>query len=130
MIKSGFSPQKVLIVDDCAENRALLAAILKYRGVDSAQTFNGREALCMLEHNEFDMVFMDVQMPIMNGFEAAKAIRMKWPQRELALIAVSASVGALHRDLFHQAGFDGRIFKPISFHEIDALLSNVLHAVI
>jgi CheY-like chemotaxis protein len=76
---------------------------------------NGREALHALEGQEFDAVFMDVQMPEMDGFEATAAIREleRGTQRRLPIVALTAHAMTGDRDRCLAAGMDGYLTKPI-----------------
>ncbi len=113
----------MLIVDDCAANRALLAAILTHKKIPFEQAENGIEAISKFDSQDFSLVLMDVQMPLMDGFAAASQIRKKWPDRHVAIVAVTASIGDLRGDVYHQAGFTDKIHKPFPFSDIDHLLS-------
>src|SRR6202034_364272 len=68
---------KILIAEDNAVNRILATALLEKRGHTVLATENGRQAIDTLERETVDMVLMDIQMPVMDGFEAIRAIRKK-----------------------------------------------------
>lgn len=121
---AAFSPCRILVVDDCATNRALLAAILSHRSILFDVASDGQEALSKLEDLDFDVVLMDIQMPIMDGFAATAAIRKKWPLRNIAIVAVTASTGDQPSETYTRAGFSNKIHKPFGLREIDALLSH------
>jgi CheY-like chemotaxis protein len=122
-----FHPRRVLVVDDCDSNRKLLAAILSHRQVIFDEASNGKEALAKLEVKDFDLVLMDVQMPIMDGFAAVSEIRRLWPNKDLAVIALTASTDDLKGDSYRKAGFTGKLLKPFAICDIDSLLFAGLH---
>ena len=111
-----FSVSRILVADDSADNRLLIAAYLRSEPyqVDFAQ--HGREAVAQFIANEYDMVFMDVQMPEMDGLTATRAIR-QWEKARgstpTPIIALSAS--ALEEDVRRakEAGCDLHVSKPV-----------------
>jgi signal transduction histidine kinase/CheY-like chemotaxis protein len=114
----------VLLVEDNAVNQRLAARLLEKRGHRVVVTANGREALAALEKGAFDLVFMDVQMPEMDGLEATVAIR-KMEQlsgRHQAVIALTAHAMKGDQERCLAAGVDGYLTKPIRPQELDAIL--------
>jgi len=114
----------ILLVEDNAVNQRLAARLLEKRGHTVAIAGNGKEALAALEKQSFDLVFMDVQMPEMDGFEATAAIRGKEKAsgNHLPIIAMTAHAMAGDRERCLEAGMDDYITKPIRLEELDALL--------
>jgi two-component system sensor histidine kinase/response regulator len=118
----------ILLVEDNAINQKLAARLLEKRGHTVAIAGNGKEALAALEKQSFDLVFMDVQMPEMDGFEATAAIRGKEKAsgNHLPIIAMTAHAMAGDRERCLEAGMDDYITKPIRLIELDALLKGFL----
>jgi CheY-like chemotaxis protein len=114
----------ILLVEDNAVNQKLAARLLEKRGHTVAIAGNGKEALAAVEKQSFDLVFMDVQMPEMDGFEATAAIRGKEKAsgNHLPIIAMTAHAMAGDRERCLEAGMDDYITKPIRLEELDALL--------
>jgi two-component system, sensor histidine kinase and response regulator len=114
----------ILLVEDNAVNQKLAARLLEKRGHTVAIAGNGKEALAALEKQSFDLVFMDVQMPEMDGFEATAAIRgkEKTSGNHLPIIAMTAHAMAGDRERCLEAGMDDYITKPIRLEELDTLL--------
>jgi two-component system sensor histidine kinase/response regulator len=114
----------ILLVEDNAVNQRLAARLLERRGHTVEIAGNGREALVALEKQSFDLVFMDVQMPEMDGFEATAAIRAKekGSGNHLPIFAMTAHAMAGDRERCLEAGMDDYITKPIRFEELDGLL--------
>ncbi|MCL2410790.1 MAG: ATP-binding protein [Treponema sp.] len=122
-----FKGKKLLIVDDIEINREILIMLLEGAGfiIDSAE--NGQEALDMVaaSHDKYDIVFMDMQMPFMNGLEATRRIRAlpEDKNRKLPIIAMTANVFKDDIEACLEAGMNSHLSKPL---DIDKVLS-ILH---
>ncbi len=106
---------KILLAEDNAVNRRLVIALLQKRGHHIAATENGQEALDILERENFDLVLMDVQMPVLDGFAAIRAIRAKEQSSgsHLPIIALTAHAMKGDRERCLAAGADEYVTKPI-----------------
>jgi two-component system sensor histidine kinase/response regulator len=115
---------RILVAEDNVVNQRLVVRMLEMRGHHVAVAGNGREALEALAKAKFDLVFMDVQMPVMDGFEATAGIREleKSTDRHQIVIAVTAHAMKDDRELCLAAGMDGYLSKPIRPQELDAIL--------
>ena len=103
--------KKILIAEDNDSNFILMTYILKkYYQFERAK--NGQEAVEMAEKNTYDIVLMDIKMPIMDGLEATKAIKEKFP--DLPIIALTANAFDSDRQLALEAGCNDFISKPVS----------------
>jgi two-component system sensor histidine kinase/response regulator len=115
---------RVLLVEDNLVNQRVGTRLLEKRGHRVVIAGNGREALLALENERFDLVFMDVQMPEMDGFEATAAIREKEKgtgnHQEVIALTAHAMTGDRERCL--ASGMDGYLSKPIRPQELDTLL--------
>jgi CheY-like chemotaxis protein len=112
---------RILLVEDNAVNQVLAARLLEKRGHSVTVAGNGKEALAVLERQSFDLVFMDVQMPEMDGLEATAAIRDKEKRsgKHLPVIAMTAHAMVGDRERCLAAGMDDYLTKPIRPDEID-----------
>jgi len=121
---------RILLVEDNAVNQVLAARLLEKRGHTVIVAGNGKEALAVLEKQSFDLVFMDVQMPEMDGFAATAAIRAKEKisGNHLAVIAMTAHVMVGDRERCLAAGMDDYLTKPIRPAELTGLLARYLPA--
>jgi CheY-like chemotaxis protein len=105
----------VLLVEDNLVNRKLVLYILSKRGHQVVVASNGKEAVEAAEGQRFDLILMDVQMPVMGGLEATAILR----ERERAgsprtpIIALTAHAMAGDREQFLSAGMDGYLAKPV-----------------
>jgi CheY-like chemotaxis protein len=120
-------PRHVLMADDTRANQKLVTAILGKRGHSVEVVHNGREALDMLKHRDFDAVLMDVQMPIMDGFQATAAIRaLPKPSRsQVPIIAMTAHNMPGDRERCLAAGMDAYLGKPIDRQELIQMIEHV-----
>jgi len=117
----GKPPLRVLIVEDNLINQIVAERILMSFGCDIVKANNGREAVDLLEHDPFDLVLMDIQMPEMDGVEATRVIRSFPDQRaQLPIVAMTAHAMKGDRERFLAAGMDHYISKP--FHKDELLL--------
>ncbi|MEN9865732.1 MAG: hypothetical protein RL748_1322 [Pseudomonadota bacterium] len=118
----------ILVADDNASNRDILTRMLDGMGAKVHQACNGREALDLLALHPVDMVFMDIQMPVMNGMDALRHMRLAFPGQYPRCVAVTASVLSHERQQFLQAGFDDVISKPFLFSTICQALERFVGA--
>jgi len=115
---------RVLIAEDTPELQLLERRMLENVGVTVVTANNGKEAVELAVGNQFDLVLMDMQMPIMDGLEATRAIREK--NTELPVVALTANVMQKHRDAFDEAGCNGFLAKPIDRQELLRILKRYL----
>jgi signal transduction histidine kinase/DNA-binding response OmpR family regulator len=114
----------ILLVEDNAVNQRLAARLLEKRGHRVMVAGNGREALAALEKDDYDLVFMDVQMPEMDGLEATAAIRKMEEGNGKHQIVIALTAHAMKGDEERclAAGMDSYLSKPIRPQELDAIL--------
>jgi two-component system sensor histidine kinase/response regulator len=122
---------RILLAEDNKVNQLLAVRLLEKRGHKVTVTANGKEALAALERDSFDLVFMDVQMPEMDGLEATAAIRKKEiaSENHLPVIAMTAHAMVGDRERCLEAGMDDYITKPIRLDELDNLLQRFSPAI-
>jgi signal transduction histidine kinase/DNA-binding response OmpR family regulator len=113
----------VLVAEDNEINRRVIIGMLERIGCDVTFAVDGREALQFVKRNDYALVFMDCQMPEMDGFEATRAIRaLGGNYVDLPILALTANVLAADRDACMDAGMDDFLPKPI---KLDLLRSAV-----
>src|SRR6266404_3369946 len=118
---------RILLAEDNAVNQRLASRLLEKRGHSVVVAGNGREALEALEKHHFDLVFMDVQMPVMDGFEATAAIRKKEGGGvHLPIVALTAHAMKGDREKCLAGGMDEYLTKPIRPQELDEVLRGYL----
>ena len=118
---------RVLLAEDTVANQKLVTFILTKRGHTVEVVQNGQQALDLLCQKEFDVVLMDVQMPVMDGFEATQAIRKLDDSTKACIPIIAMTAHALKGDEERclDAGMDGYLSKPINGHEMIGLLENL-----
>ena len=125
-LKDRQRPIKVLLAEDNLINQKVALKMLRKIGLEADLAANGQEVLSALEHELYDLVLMDVQMPEMDGIEAAKRIREKWPKVP-KIIALTAFALEGDREKCIEAGMDDYISKPIQIQELQNKITSVLH---
>ena len=121
----------VLLVDDNLLNREIALTLLEDAGFEVECAVDGQMAVDMMaepDADRFELVLMDIQMPVMNGYEAARAIRaLKGPAATVPILAITADAFDTDRQKALDAGMDGHLPKPIEvdklFAALDALLA-------
>lgn len=108
----------ILLVEDQAANQELATIRLKEKGHTLTLAENGLEAVQAWESGSFDLILMDLQMPIMNGFEATQAIRTKETDAQIPIIALTASNITGDEGKCYDAGMNGYVSKPIDFDNL------------
>ena len=114
-LEPGQRPVKMLVVDDRPENRDLLAQLLHAVGFQVQSAGDGVEALELWERHRPDLIWMDLRMPRMSGFEALQILRGRELEQDLPhtfVVAISASVIDLDREALRKSGFDDFLGKP------------------
>ncbi len=119
--------RRILVVDDRPENRLVLLNFLEPVGFAVALAENGQEAVEQVPHFKPDLIFMDLVMPVMMGFEAVAAIHDMPDYKTLPIIAVSASVLETDRTASRRVGCDDFITKPIEAGKLFAMLQTHLN---
>lgn len=119
----------ILIVDDSAVNRKLLKEILERLYHTVTLRVNGEEAVNIIlqsPENTYDLIFMDIDMPIMNGIEASKQIRTKYNRNVLPIIACTSRKSKQDIEAFQMAEINYHIVKPITPTKISEIIQQVL----
>ncbi|MFP4317284.1 MAG: response regulator, partial [Desulfovibrionales bacterium] len=124
---SDFSPLSILLVEDNAVNRMVLRRALTAAGHGVEEAENGRQALEKLSGKNFDLVLMDIQMPEMDGTEAARRIRAgECGSPDVPIIALTAYAMKGDREKFLENGMDGYVTKPVDFTKLAQEIGNSL----
>ena len=114
----------VLLVEDNEINQLVAQGLLEPTQVNITLAENGKEAVDLVGENSFDLILMDLQMPVMDGFEAMKIIRGTHP--DLPIVALSAAAMADDCARARAAGADAHIGKPIDILELFTVLSDLM----
>ncbi|HMC15511.1 MAG TPA: ATP-binding protein, partial [Albitalea sp.] len=115
---------KVLVAEDHPVNRAYLEAVLDKLGHTAVFAENGEEAVRAVQEQDFDIVLMDLHMPVMDGFAAARAIRaLPLPRGAMPIVALTADAFQDSQELACQAGMDEMMTKPAHLPQLRDLLA-------
>jgi CheY-like chemotaxis protein len=117
------SGARVLVVEDNAINRELMVTLLSAAGVVVCVAGDGQEALDRLGQQRFDVVLMDCLMPVMDGYAATRALRLRPELRTLPVIALTANAMVGDRQKALAAGMSDHIAKPVKIEELFATLA-------
>ena len=120
------SVSSILVVDDVETNQKVAVAMLRKLGVQADVASDGREALQKLQETAYDLVLLDCQMPVMDGFDTARQIRANEAEQgngiHLPIIAMTAHALDKDRTAALAVGMDGFITKPYSMEELQSVL--------
>ena len=132
---SGSHPREVLLVEDNPVNQELAERLLKKRGFSVTLASNGAEAVDCFERGHFDLIFMDMQMPVMDGIDATESIRSREMRRSwvvsrefkpVYIVAMTANAMEGDRERCLQAGMNDYVAKPIKTDELFAAIDRGL----
>ncbi|MFT4720014.1 MAG: PAS domain S-box-containing protein [Candidatus Azotimanducaceae bacterium] len=121
-----FSALRVLLAEDNIVNQKVARQILLKLGCDADVAQNGREAVQMLSQRQYDVVFMDVQMPEVDGLEATRQMRVLEGIDQPYIIAMTANAMDEDRRICHNVGMDDFVAKPIRLTDVEAALQRTL----
>ena len=129
-LREGRMPLRILIAEDNLVNQKLASRILENQGHMVVVAGDGAQALESLRKQSFDLVLMDAQMPVMDGFECTAAIRRleENTHAHIPIIAMTAHAMVGDRQRCLQAGMDGYIAKPVHAHDLFETIETVLEA--
>jgi len=117
-------PLKILVAEDNIINQKLIVKILSQLGLNSEVVSNGLEVINELKRLRYDLIFMDVQMPEMDGLEASRYIAQNWKQDERpVIIAMTANVMLGDREKCLNAGMDDYLSKPVIIDDVQTIIS-------
>jgi PAS domain S-box-containing protein len=121
-------PLRILLAEDNAVNQKLALRLLERMGYTAQVAENGLEVLDALETAAFDVILMDVQMPELDGLQATRRIRARWPDLGVRIVAMTANAMEGDREACLQAGMDDYVSKPIRPDELATALAAVTTA--
>ena len=128
IVRYAFPDSRILVVDDIPTNLKVAEGLLAPYRADVDKCISGPEAIELIKHNDYDLVFMDHMMPEMDGIEATALIR-RWETRidnnkkRIPIIALTANAVSGVREMFLKKGFDDFLAKPIDISALDDILN-------
>ncbi len=120
---------KILIAEDFAASLKIMREIIQALGYDFRTASNGYEVIHALKAEDFDLILMDLQMPLFNGFETIEFIRRNFPYPKNIVPVVAMSGRDYASELnqtYKDEGFDGVIEKPFSLDRLDTVIKDVI----
>ncbi len=115
----NLSETRILLAEDNEVNRKIFTSMLKSRGINCDVALDGKEALRKVSENDYDIVFMDCQMPVMDGYEATAEIRrIENNRNHTKIVAVTANAMQGDSEKCIKSGMDSYITKPINFNVV------------
>lgn len=119
------SKPKILLVEDNQMNRKIVITMLKTRNMTCDVAVNGSEALKAVSEKDYDIVFMDCQMPVMDGYECTSKIRLfERDKKHTAIVAMTANAMEGDAEKCIEAGMDAYISKPINFDTMFSMIES------
>jgi len=104
---------RVLLVEDNKTNQYLSQLLLEKRGLNVHLADDGVEALAQVEANQYDLILMDISMPVMDGIEATEKLREEYSKEQLPIVAMTAHAGDEYHNRFNAVGMNSAMSKPI-----------------
>ena len=124
-IKQPKYERRILVVDDNQSLRTFTALLLEKQGYEVVQANDGQQALDAMEHNEFDLILMDIEMPIIDGIEATRVIRdSNKPYCHIPIVGHTGDNSPLTIEKIHQSGMNDYIVKPADKDKLLGKLAN------
>ncbi len=124
MVRDSINNTRVLLVEDNASSEKVEKTMLERLGYKADAVSSAHEAIKAIEHNHYDLVFMDIVMLEMDGLEAARKIR-KINQNGLKIIAITAYAVPGIREMCLEAGMNDCIIKPVRLKDLESALKNI-----
>ncbi len=116
--------RRILVVDDNRDAAHSLATLLRVQGHDTSIAYDGAEAVERAAVYAPHVVLLDIGMPLMNGYDACRAIRQQESGARCTIIALTGWGQDADRQKSKEAGFDGHLVKPVDFGELVAMMGN------
>ncbi|WP_026957142.1 response regulator [Algoriphagus vanfongensis] len=121
-------PKKILVGEDSSVIINLTKNVLAFENYEMTAARNGKQVLDLLEKGDYDLILMDISMPVLDGISCTKAIRNlpDETKSKLPIIAISGNIHNLTHDDFRKAGFDAFIQKPLDYDQVLATVKKFL----
>jgi two-component system, cell cycle response regulator DivK len=118
--------KRVLVVEDTEDNRQIIRDLLTSAGYEMIEAVNGQEGVTQAEQHRPDLILMDIQLPILDGYEATRRIKANDALRHIPIIAVTSYALAGDEAKTKAAGCDGYVAKPFSPRQLLAKVREFL----
>ena len=118
--------KKILVVDDLEQNRMLLKDVLRYFGYEVVEAGNGEEGVKVAREELPDLILMDMNMPIMDGYTALRILRGDPLTQGLRVVALTSFAAGDENMSMFVAGADGYIPKPVDIRELPSMVEKIM----
>ncbi len=118
--------KKILVVEDTEDNRQILRDLLGMAGYEMVEAHDGAEGVAKAAEHRPDLILMDIQMPVMDGYEATRQIKASPDLRSIPIVAVTSYALSGDEEKTRAAGCDGYIAKPYSPRQMLAMVREIL----
>ena len=118
--------KKILVVEDAEDNRRILRDLLSMAGYDMIEAHDGAEGVAKDSEHKPDLILMDIQMPVMDGYEATRRIKADPALRAIPVIAVTSYALSGDEEKASLAGCDGYVAKPFSPRQMLAKVREII----
>lgn len=121
------SIKKVLIAEDSSVIQNLLKRILEYQNFEITAVKNGEQVIKTLEKDDFDIVLLDINMPVMDGMESVKTIRNMSDKKKakIPVVAITGNARNYSEEEFKEAGFNEVLIKPLNFDNLVKIVNDL-----
>ena len=119
-------PKKILVVEDTEDNRQILRDLLRMAGYDMVEAHDGAQGVAMAVEHRPDLILMDIQMPVMDGYEATRRIKAIPELKAIPIVAVTSYALSGDEQKTRDAGCDAYIAKPYSPRQMLAKVREIL----
>ena len=121
-------PKKILVVEDTEDNRQILRDLLGMAGYEMVEAHDGAEGVAKAAEHKPDLILMDIQMPVMDGYEATRRIKADPALKSIPIVAVTSYALSGDEEKTRAAGCDSYIAKPYSPRQMLAKVREILGA--
>ena len=122
------SVARILVADDDPASLELVQVYLESQGYEVASASDGNRALEWSESGEFDLVILDIHMPVYEGVEVLQMLRKRFIHHPIKIIALTADTGSELRDELVREGIDGYLTKPVSLADLGQEVTRLLRS--
>ena len=121
------TPNKVLIAEDSSVIQNLVKKILEFQNFEISAVKNGEQVVQLLQKESFDIILLDINMPVMDGMECMKIIRALPDKKkaEIPVIAITGNARNYSEEDFKEAGFNDYLMKPLNFDKLVKIVKDL-----
>jgi two-component system cell cycle response regulator DivK len=118
--------KRILVVEDTEDNRQIMRDLLTHAGFDLIEAVDGEDGVAKAEHHRPDLILMDIQLPVIDGYEATRRIKANPGLKHIPIIAVTSYALSGDETKTRAAGCDGYVAKPFSPRQLLAKVHEFL----